>query len=409
MRQMAILAECPICHNKQATKNKVCKCGQNMDSAKRSKRVRYWIVYYLASGKQRREICDKDKPYSIEVAQAAHGKRVAQKYENPSILEKVPEETMTFEELAKWYLGLKTIKKLHTFNRVNGCLSNFNKTYGNRIVGSIKAADLEDYQSERAEQNRTPATIDMELTWVKAMINKAFDNDMVSGNTLKAFRGYKRKLKKGSNARKRILSFKEYLALTERAAEHLKPILTVAFYTGMRLGELRTLTWSYVDLKNRMIRLPEKSTKEGKAKNIPINEHVAKVLLSLPRALHHAFVFTYRSEPITAKEGFKTSFKTACKNADIPHGRKTPDGITFHDIRRTVKTNMVNAGVDKTHRDIILGHSLKGMDVHYVVASEDDLHRAMAKYTEWVDAQLSIIDQNIDQVDRSAVCESAKV
>ena len=30
---MAVLAECPICHTQQATRNKVCKCGENMDKA----------------------------------------------------------------------------------------------------------------------------------------------------------------------------------------------------------------------------------------------------------------------------------------------------------------------------------------------------------------------------------------
>ena len=27
---------------------------------------------------------------------------------------------------------------------------------------------------------------------------------------------------------------------------------------------------------------------------------------------------------------------------------------------------MLNAGVDKVHRDVILGHSLRGMDIHYI-------------------------------------------
>jgi len=65
------------------------------------------------------------------------------------------------------------------------------------------------------------------------------------------------------------------------------------------------------------------------------------------------------------------------------------NGITFHDIRRTVKTNMLIAGVDKVHRDIILGHSLQGMDVHYMSPSIEDLHRAMAEYTEWFDDKLA--------------------
>jgi ornithine carbamoyltransferase len=74
-------------------------------------------------------------------------------------------------------------------------------------------------------------------------------------------------------------------------------------------------------------------------------------------------------------------------------------GLIFHDLRRTVKTNMVNAGVDQVHRDIILGHSLHGMDVHYMAPSEDDLRRAMARYTEWLDSQLNLqsVDQNVDQ------------
>lgn len=62
-----------------------------------------------------------------------------------------------------------------------------------------------------------------------------------------------------------------------------------------------------------------------------------------------------------------------------------------------MKTNMVNAGVEHVHRDLILGHSLKGMDVHYMAPSEDDLVRAMARYTAWLDGQIKSVDQNVDQ------------
>ena len=72
----------------------------------------------------------------------------------------------------------------------------------------------------------------------------------------------------------------------------------------------------------------------------------------------------------------------------VPYGEKITNGITFHDIRRTVKTNMLNAGVDKTYRDMILGHSLQGMDVHYLVPSEEDLMDAMEKYTLWFDDEI---------------------
>jgi DNA-binding HxlR family transcriptional regulator len=62
---------------------------------------------------------------------------------------------------------------------------------------------------------------------------------------------------------------------------------------------------------------------------------------------------------------------------------------------------MLNAGVDKVHRDMIVGHSLKGMDAYYLVPTEDSLREAMNKYTQWLDKQLDAaqesVDQNVDQ------------
>lgn len=386
---MAILAECPICHNKQSAKNKQCKCGADLDKAKRSKKVKYHIVYRV-NGKQKWELADD--PFSIESARGCEGKRRSQKVEN-RILDILPDAKMTFSELAKWYLKLKAVKKLASYNRVEFALNNFNKVFGHRIVGTIKPIDLEDYQNGREEQGRAPATIDMEISIVKTMVTKAFDNDMVGGHTVKAFRRVKKKLKKGSNARKRVVSPEEYIKLAGGAKSHLAPIIIIAYNTGMRRGELRQLKWAYIDREKMFIRLPKEVTKEGKPKNIPINHHVKTVLDNLPRALKHDFIFTYKGRPITHKDSLKRSFTNACDNAGIPHGTKTPNGITFHDIRRSVKTNMLAAGIDKAHRDIIVGHSLEGMDVHYLAPTEESLKVAMDKYTEWLDGQLSEVSE----------------
>jgi integrase len=298
-------------------------------------------------------------------------------------------------DIAGWFLDLKSVKKLASYKRVELVLSNFNKVFGNRIVNTIKPVDLEDYQNKREEDGRAPATIDMEISIVKTMITKAFDNDMVDGHTVKAFRKVKRKLRKAANARKRIISAGEYLKLREGASQHLKGLLTVAYNTGMRSGELRSLCWSHVDRDKGFTRLPAETTKERKAKNIPMNDHVRELFGGLPRAIHHDFVFTFQGEPIRAPGGLKKSFATACKNAGIPCGRKVADGIIFHDIRRTVKTNMVKAGVDKVYRDVILGHSLQGMDAHYMAPTEADLQGAMERYTQWLDGELVAAEAKI--------------
>jgi integrase len=280
---------------------------------------------------------------------------------------------------------------------IKQALNNFNATFGYMIAGDIKPIHLENYQEDRESKGRAPATIDMEMSIAKTMIIKAFDNDLVDGRVLKAFRSVKRKLKKGSNARKRTLAIDEYLSLINKAPQHLRAAIIIAFNTGMRTGEIRLLKWSYIDRKNGYIRRPKEVTKESKPKNIPINHHVKAVLDNVPRAINHPYVITYRGSRIVHKDGLKKSFKTACKNAKIPHGRKTENGIIFHDIRRTVKTNMLTAGVDKVHRDLILGHSLQGMDVHYMAPDEETLKEAMEKYTRWIDAQFQFVDQSVDQ------------
>jgi integrase len=332
----------------------------------------------------------------MEEARAAEGKRKAQKYENPGILEKVPAERMTYDELAAWYLELPSVKAKKSALRDRQCLRNFCDMFGSRIVSTIKPMDLEHYQHQRAEAGRAAATIDMEISVAKTMINRAFDNDLVNGSTVKAFRRVRRKLKKAGNARRRTLSVAEYMRLLREAPPHLKAILTVAYNTGMRLGELRNLNWQHVDREAGLIRLPAELVKETRAKVVPLNHYVKRVLEELPRALHHDFVFTYQGKPIKSESGLKNSFRTACKKAGVGCGREQEGGIIFHDIRRTVKTNMVNAGVDHVHRDLILGHSLKGMDVHYMAPSEDDLVRAMARYTAWLDGQMQSVDQTVD-------------
>ena len=390
---MAILAECPFCHRKQAVKNRNCVgCGNDLVKAKRGGKVRYWIHYRGPDKKQRWEFVGNlpnGRPAGIEEARAAEGKRKAQKVENPGVLEKVPAEKMTFAELTEWYLDLTPVKKLASYARIKGALANFNREFGDRIVSSLKPLDLEEYQEKREAASRAPATIDMEISLAKTMVTKAFDNDLVDGRTVKAFRVVKRKLRKAANARRRTLTIEEYLKLVDAAPDHLKAFLIVGFNTGMRTGELRSLRWSHIDREKGVIQLPADLTKESKAKTVPINSHVNKVLANLPRAIHHDFVLTYHNEPIKSAGGLKHAFMTACAKAGIPYGQHDPQGVTFHDIRRTVKTNMLNAGVDQVHRDVILGHTLQGMDAHYMAPSIEDLHMAMVRYTAWLDREIS--------------------
>ena len=398
---MSILAECPICHKKQSIRNKKCKCGIDLDKQKEAKKVRYLVVGRI-EGKQKwwsLSSFEGVDPFSLQDAKDVEAKlRVAKKENKLDIFEVRKETTITFKELSDWYLDLKGIKKLASYSRIQTLIGNFNKNFGPMCVKSIKLVDLENYQDYREEQGAKPATIQMETDRVGSMVRKAFNNDKISGDALKGFNTLGRVLKKGSNARKRVLNPQEYSKLLEKSANHLKPILITAYNTGMRRGELLKLQWGHVDKKNMFLRLTEDITKTGEPRDIPVNHHVKAVLDTLPRAIHHNFVFTYHRKPITSDSGVKKSFKSACVDAGITYGMNEKDGVIFRDIRRTFKTDMLNAGVDKTHRDMIMGHSLQGMDKHYLVAMEESLIAAMDRYTNWSDEKISrVLDNALDK------------
>ncbi len=399
---MGILKECPECRRKQSLKNKRCGCGLNLDTAKKSQRVKYWISYRLPDGTQRRESVDAMEDldgHSIEDARAAMAKRTVQRKEN-RVMDMLPKSKVTFGGLIGWYLSLDKVRKLRSYIRVEVALNNFNAVFKDMIVNDVKHLDLENYQEKREEQGRSPATIDMEISIAKTMITKAFYNDMIDGRVLKGFNSINKKLKKGSNVRKRILTMNEYKKLIYIAKSHLKAFLIIAFNTGMRRGEIRQLKWSYIDRKNGMIRLPAEIVKEGKGKIIPINHHAETALNGLPRAILNDYVITYKGQPIRQPGGLNRSFHTACRDANIPCGRKVENGITIHDFRRTFKTNMLKADVDKIYRDSILGHSFQGMDSRYISLDDDTLKQAMDKFTKWLDDQLKLsnVDQIVDQI-----------
>jgi integrase len=84
---------------------------------------------------------------------------------------------------------------------------------------------------------------------------------------------------------------------------------------------------------------------------------------------------------------------TAADKAGIAYGRKVKDGFTFHDLRRTAKTNMRKAGIDRNVRNSILGHESKDMDNRYDIVDDDDLIKAI----DQLEVFLVIVDQTVDQ------------
>ena len=60
---------------------------------------------------------------------------------------------------------------------------------------------------------------------------------------------------KESNVRKGFFEHEDYLAVKDALPFYLKPVVTFAYHTGWRFGEILGLTWDKVDLKLGIVRL----------------------------------------------------------------------------------------------------------------------------------------------------------
>lgn len=382
---MAVLAECPVCHKKQSTSNRLCDCGEDLLRAKKAKRVRFWINYRLPGGKQKRESVG----CSIEEARDAEGKRRSQKREN-RIFDIKPDAKMSFNELTEWYLNLGKIEKLAYYPTLKINLESFNEIFGDVIVGKLKPIDLENYQAKRKAEGLSDSYIDSQIGAARTMVNKAFDNDIVGGDVVRVFRKVKKLLKKSANARDRVLSSDEFKKLIEALPPHTRAIVATGYYTGMRRGEVLNLTWDHIDMKGRVIRLTASETKDREARMIPICDGLYGILKDIPRAIHDSHVFLFKGKPI---RDVRTALRNACAEAGIAYGRKAKDGFVFHDTRHCFNTNMRKSGVPESVIMKITGHSTREMFLRYDTVDEVDARRAV----DQMEGFLKSVDQNVDQ------------
>jgi integrase len=379
---MAVLAACPVCKTRQSVKRKVCKtCGEDLDKAKKARRVTYWISYRLPSGKQKQE----PSGTSIEDARTADGKKKGQKKEG-RLFDIRADATMTFGELAKWYLALEKVKALASHWVIELSLRKFNDEFGEMVVSKITPADLENYQTKRLKAGKAPATVDHEIGKTRTMITKAFDNGLVSGETLRTFKKVKKTLKKGSDVRDRILAQDEFDRICQKSERHIRGIVTMAYYTGMRRGEILGLTWDKVDMKGRFINLDAADTKDREKRSIPICDELYKMLKAMPRDIRDNHVFLFRGQTVS---DIRTGLRKACKKAGIPYGRDVKGGFILHDCRHTFNTNMRRAGVAESVIMAITGHSTREMFDRYNVIDKIDKVEAVNR--------LEVFFQNVTQ------------
>lgn len=188
-----------------------------------------------------------------------------------------------------------------------------------------------------------------------------------------------------NNVRKGFFEHHEYEALHAALPPHVKPILTFAYYTGTRRGEILSLQWDQVDLNAGLVRLEPGTTKNKDARIIPLTTDLQATLQALKvqrdqHDPHNPYVFTYHGKRLRT---ITTAWANACTTAGLINDKGKPTKL-FHDLRRTGVRNLVRAGVPEAVAMRISGHRTRSVFDRYNIVTENDLHSAAKKLTEYL-------------------------
>jgi integrase len=246
------------------------------------------------------------------------------------------------------------------------------------LLGSLKAemfgsVHVKEYIEARRNQAASDSTINRELSIIRRGFHLGHDHEPPLVSRLPRIP----KLEE-DNVRQGFLEPNVYRKLRDALPVHLRCLLVVGYYLGLRLGTLRRMKWEQVDFGSSTIRIPKSQTKQNKAQTVPIYGEMRAWLEiqyadSVTNWPECPYVFHRGDFPIGSHvEGWND----ACDVAGIPR-------VLRHDLRRTAVRNMERAGIPRSVAMSITGHKTESTYRRYDIVNEADLKRAGRKMEQF--------------------------
>jgi len=271
---------------------------------------------------------------------------------------------MTFGEFGERYMEhAKTNKR--SWLRDQQMLKHLYSFFGKeRPLTEVTPVDIEGYKIRR-KAKVSGSTVNRELALLKRMLNLAIAWDLfLSANPVRKVKFFRE-----FNIGLRVVSPEEEKNLLQNASPYLQDLIRFALNTGLRIGEIFSIRWSSVDLKKGILTVF--SSKTDRLREVPINAETRKVLEAWWLGKKNEAVF-YNPETGKPFVDLKTGFALACRKAGI-------SGVTWHTLRHTFASRLVNSGVDIVTVKELLGHSSISVTMRYAHTNIDSKRAAVEK------------------------------
>jgi integrase len=259
------------------------------------------------------------------------------------------------------------------------------KSFEREVVMNVDTARLRRYIQERQRAGRLPATIKLEIAFLRRAFTIAHKEGRIT--EVPVFPSIK-----VDNARQGFFEQADFEAVRSFLSTVLADMATFAYLSGWRKMEVQMLRWAEVDLLGRVAKLSPERSKGNKGRTLPLVGELWEIVQRRYEARRYEliqtcstphmtvlipWVFHRDSQPIRQ---FKTAWKVACRKAGVPH-------MVFHDLRRTAVRNLIRAGVPQKTAMEITGHRTIGVFQRYDIVDEEDLRLAQSKLQGYLASQ----------------------
>ena len=261
-----------------------------------------------------------------------------------------PAETLTLWKAIEIFLKYPTIKDAKARDRYIMCFEHLVERWGrDRAVKGLWVPDLRLYQVERLNEGAAPGTVNWEMATLSKLFGVLIELQLVESNPVRLVKRLSTKL----SERQVYISREDFQRIMAKTPAWYRPFMLAAYYTGMRRGELLSITRKQVNLGRRIIRLGAHETKEAHEKRVPIHPELVPVLEEVLKVnpLDSDKVFLVRD-----RRGVRAPGKDTIKNpwARAVERLQMDPPPHFHDLRHTWKTNARRSGMDPEIRESIL-------------------------------------------------------